>query len=127
MKKLLIVDDDPQVLRFSAQVAESLEYQVLTAKDGLEALICYAENPQIDALITDIRMPGVDGLQLALELRARNPEIPILFISGYADEPSILAGLREMEAIQFLPKPFSPQQLGTGLLLLFAAGAEAGF
>lgn len=121
MKKLLIVDDEPSVLAFTTKVAESLHYEVLRAKDGLEALLAYSDAPGIDALITDIRMPGVDGFQLAASLRKPNPGLPVLFISGYSELWNA-SGLESHPGTHFLAKPFSPQQLGSALLLLFISG-----
>lgn len=121
MKKLLIVDDEPVVLSFVTMVAESLQYEVVRAKDGVDALLAYTDAPGIDALITDIRMPGINGFQLAASLRQQNPELPILFISGFSEEWE-QSGLDADPRIHFLAKPFSPQQLGSGLMLLFISG-----
>ncbi len=124
MRKILIVDDDPAVLSFVSKVAESLEYEVRKAGDGIDALIQYGQSPDLDALITDVRMPGVNGFQLAQALRAKNPGLPVLFISGYYEESGIETEMSEREGIHFLPKPFTPQQLGTALILLFVSGSD---
>ena len=122
MRKLLIVDDDPSVLAFTIKVAQSLQYEVVKAKDGLEALLAYADAPGIDALITDIRMPGVDGFQLAASLRDKHPGLPVLFISGYS-ELWDGSGMPSHPGNHFLAKPFSPKQLGSALLLLILSGS----
>ena len=119
-----MVDDDPSVLAFVTTVAASLEYRVLQAKDGLEALTAYGEDPGIDALVSDVRMPGINGFQLAHAIRRTNPGIPILLISGFADESEISFEMKTQEGIRFLPKPFSPQQLGAELLFMFASGPD---
>ncbi len=121
MKKILVVDDEPAVLEYLALIAQSLDYEVLKAKDGNAAIRAFSEDNDIDALITDIKMPGMNGYQLAIALREMRPELPILFISGFFKEfetpPAILGEV----SIQFLSKPFNAQQFGTALLLLFVS------
>jgi CheY-like chemotaxis protein len=124
-RKILVVDDDPSVLAFVTTVAESMDYEVLKAKDGLDAMIAYGSCPGIDAMVTDVRMPGVNGFQLAHEVKARNPSIPILFISGFADDLDIKSEMKEIAGARFLAKPFTPMQLGAELLMLFASHAES--
>ncbi|MDB5104814.1 MAG: Signal transduction histidine kinase regulating C4-dicarboxylate transport system [Fibrobacteres bacterium] len=120
MKKLLIVDDEPQVLSLVSSVAKAMEYEVIQAQDGLEALLAHGQNPDINALVTDIRMPGVNGFQLAQALREKIPDLPILFISGYYDRTDEEFQTLAATGTYFLAKPFTLQQLGSGLLLLFA-------
>ncbi len=120
-KRLLIVDDDPAVLGFVSTVAQSLQYQVLTSSDGVEALLSFGDGDSINALITDVNMPGVNGFQLAHSLRAKRPDLPVLFISGYFEEMEAPRELIDAPGTHFLAKPFSPQTLGKALLLLFLA------
>jgi CheY-like chemotaxis protein len=123
-RKILVVDDDPSVLTFVTTVAVSLDCEVLQAKDGVEALAAYGSEPGIGALVSDVRMPGINGFQLAHAIRQTNPGIPILLISGYADASEIPRSLKAWEGIRFLPKPFTPQQLGAELLIMFASGPD---
>ena len=88
---------------------------MLTATNGEEALELL-ENPggegeQIDLLISDVVMPTMDGPTLVRHARERFPDLPILFMSGYAEEQ--LRRSIDLDRIAFLPKPFSVQQLGT--------------
>ncbi len=108
---ILLVDDDPHVLRVTRLMLERSEYSVLAANSGAEALELVAghEGP-IDLLLTDILMPKITGPQLADRLRALRPGIPVLFASGYAEPPpeeeaSLEAGAR------VLIKPFSIRAL----------------
>ncbi len=121
MKKILVVDDEPAVLNFLTMVAQSLQYEVLKAKDGIEALLTFDHDEAIDALITDIKMPGMNGFQLAENLRMKRPDLPILFISGFFNEFEAPTDMLDDDGVHFLPKPFTPQELGSGLLLLFAS------
>jgi len=82
--RVLIVDDDEGVRNVAAQIVEELGYRVSTAPGAREALeLIEAETPHL--LITDIVMPETTGVDLAREVRARWPQLPILFASGYAD------------------------------------------
>jgi CheY-like chemotaxis protein len=120
-KRLLVVDDDPSVLKFVAKVAASMEYDLVSCGDGLDALLAFGDGSSIDALVTDIKMPGVTGFQLAQSLREKRPELPVLFISGYFEAAEVPQELGSVPGTHLLAKPFSPQKLGQALLLLFAA------
>jgi len=88
-------------------------YQVLTATNGEEALELLGANEKegqtIDLLISDVVMPMMDGPTLVGHARKRFPDLPILFMSGYAEEQ--LRQSISIEHVSFLPKPFSVQQL----------------
>ena len=117
-KRILVVDDDPSVLKFVCKVAESMSYDVLKAEDGLKAMLAFSNDPAIDALVTDVKMPGVNGFQLAHALRSKNPGLPILFISGYFEESEVPEELRMGPETFLLSKPFVRNELGAALLLL---------
>jgi signal transduction histidine kinase len=107
---VLIAEDDVEL---GAQLARLLagQYRVLLARDGLSALQI-AEAHQPDLLITDVAMPGMDGVELTRRFRALagNRLAPVLLISAYADLGDRLAGL-EAGAVDFVVKPFHPQEL----------------
>ena len=84
-------------------------YSVVTAEDGEIALDIVAERKDFDLILSDVVMPGMDGPAMARELRETLPHIPILFMSGYAEEQ--LRKSINIERVHFLPKPFSVQQL----------------
>jgi CheY-like chemotaxis protein len=83
--ELVLVVDDQKFDRFLARrILEAHGFSVLEAEDGTEALkICRSSNQPISLVFTDIKMPGMNGLELAEALRLRHPEIKILFTSGY--------------------------------------------
>jgi signal transduction histidine kinase len=82
--RILIVDDDEGVRSVAAQIVEELGYRVLAASGARDALRLL-DTETVDLLITDIVMPETTGVELARLVRARAPELPILFASGYAD------------------------------------------
>jgi CheY-like chemotaxis protein len=108
--KVLIAEDDEVLRPVLCRTMEWEGYQVIVAADGQDALKLLAEPSQVDLIITDICMPKMDGRELGLVLAEHHPDIPILFISGYADSvvPATLPG-------PLLPKPFTPTQLIGGV------------
>jgi CheY-like chemotaxis protein len=103
---VLVVDDVESVRRLTRRVLEYAGHRVLEAGDGVEALACLAENPTVELVITDLRMPNMDGWELAARLSGRSPRLPVLFMSGF-DEHLASATV----AGPMLPKPFTPEQL----------------
>src|SRR4051794_30981054 len=80
---ILTVDDDPDVRRFARVALADAGFRVLEAVSGEAALRLLDEETAIDLLLTDMVMPGLNGLDLAREARRRCPEIKVLFASGY--------------------------------------------
>jgi two-component system cell cycle sensor histidine kinase/response regulator CckA len=110
---ILLVEDEEAVRRLSAKVLERAGYRVLSAADGAEAIrAADVHDGDIDLLVTDVVMPGMSGTQLAAAFRTRNPEIRVLFVSGYTPDAVLRHGVREGE-LAFLQKPFSPAALAS--------------
>ena len=84
-------------------------YTVLTAENGEAALEILATTGKVDLMISDVVMPTMDGPTTVREARKSYPDLPILFISGYAEEQ--LRKSIDLEKVAFLAKPFSVQQL----------------
>ena len=110
-KRLLVVDDEAKLLRAVAVTLREEGYEVTTARSGAEALV--AVNASVPHLIiSDIRMPGMDGYQLARALRAnpRTELIPVIFLTAKGERKDRLAGIRAgVDA--YLTKPFDPEEL----------------
>ena len=107
---ILLVEDDEHVRNLAAQVLRSSGYQVRTAENGEIALQMARSTPEhIDLLLTDVVMPGLDGGQLAAYLRDLQPNLPVLFMSGYTDDRLSCFGIHGES--NFLDKPFSLAQL----------------
>ncbi len=110
-ESVLVVEDDPQVLDLVLRVLTADGYRVLTATTGEEALaLLEAPSRRIEALITDVRLPGMSGPRLADQIRERYPAARILFMSGF-DAALDEARRAEWALGGFLAKPFSPEAL----------------
>jgi two-component system cell cycle sensor histidine kinase/response regulator CckA len=121
--RVFVVDDDPFVRKMLQRVLEQAGFQVWTAGSGLDALLEFLANPcEIDLLVTDIKMPGMDGITLAAMMLSRNPELPVLFISGTYDTCPKLGD----KSFPFLPKPFTPSNFLGTIRATLARTASAG-
>jgi PAS domain S-box-containing protein len=108
VETILIVDDEDDVRKLLVDVLRISSYRVLEARDAEQALeVANAHATPIDLLVTDIVMPGMTGMELADAIRARSPDLKVLFMSGYAERDRIRP-LRESE--RFVPKPFLPAE-----------------
>jgi DNA-binding NarL/FixJ family response regulator len=110
-KRLLVVDDEPNLLRAVAACLKAENYEVNTARNGNEALIQLAESIP-DLIISDIRMPGMDGYKLARHLRGspRTALVPIVFLTAKDETADRIEGFRAgVDA--YLTKPFEPEEL----------------
>ncbi len=108
---ILVVEDEPGILKLAAQILEFLGYTVLTSNNGEEALALFKSRPgRIDLLLTDIVLPDIKGTEIAQRMRTIDPSIHILFMSGYPEGPSSKTGHFESGDL-FLPKPFTPSML----------------
>jgi two-component system cell cycle sensor histidine kinase/response regulator CckA len=109
--RVLLVEDEETVRDFTRHVLERYGYEVVTAADGPMALDVASRDPRpIDALVTDVVMPGMSGRALATRLRELRPGLPILLVSGYTAETlDTSTGLGA--GMAFLSKPFSPDAL----------------
>jgi CheY-like chemotaxis protein len=109
LPKILIVDDDPVVGKSFDRVLSGRGYVVVTASDGAEALRKIATE-EYDAVFTDIRMPGMDGIAVAEQIKSRQPWLPVVIVSGYAtDENEARANAAGVSVV--LHKPLSPEMI----------------
>lgn len=81
--RILLVDDNQDVLEMSADMLEELGYWVITATNGFEALDRLAEHPDLEVVVTDVRMPGMSGFELRDLVIERYRDIKIVMMSGY--------------------------------------------
>jgi DNA-binding NarL/FixJ family response regulator len=110
-KRLLVVDDEPNLLRAVAACLKTENYEVNTARSGREALMQLAEAVP-DLIVSDIRMPGMDGYTLARQLRGspRTALVPIVFLTAKDETSDRVEGFRAgIDA--YLTKPFEPEEL----------------
>jgi two-component system KDP operon response regulator KdpE len=106
--KILIVDDEPQITRVLRASLQSNGHEVTVAQDGMDALAKFMK-AQPELVITDLAMPGMDGIELTREIRARS-QVPIIVLSVRNQDESKVAALDE-GADDYITKPFSIQEL----------------
>ena len=106
-KTVLVVDDEPSVLRVAGKVLRGDGYEILEALGGEEALRIAAEHDgDIHLLLTDVVMPGLGGRELGERFRAHHPSTALVFMSGYTEDEVLLQGIRVAE-VNFISKPFT--------------------
>jgi CheY-like chemotaxis protein len=106
---ILLVEDEPAVRNLTAEILTDAGLLVVIAANGAEALERLDEHPEIDVLLTDVVMPGINGPDLAERLHALNPKLTIIFMSGYSGDA--LQGRGIASDAPLLAKPFTPTQL----------------
>src|SRR5690606_31567651 len=94
-------------------------YTVTTARDGDEGLEIFKAGGRFDLVVTDVVMPSMDGPTMAKEIRKLAPDLPVLFMSGYAEEQ--LRREIAIENMHFIPKPFSVQQISDKVATVLGA------
>ncbi|MDH4185850.1 MAG: PAS domain S-box protein [Nitrospira sp.] len=108
---ILVVEDDSLVRNMTRDFLAGSGYTVVEAEDGAAGYeICANPNQRIDLLLTDMMMPKMNGRELAEQAKLQRPEIPIILMSGYTDDPMIAEAIA-MHAVEFLAKPFLPADL----------------
>jgi len=107
---LLVVDDEPVIRRLVADLLET-DYLVLDAPTAEAALALLQEQPA-DLVLTDVLLPGRDGIALLQALKQKDPELPVIVMTGYADRETVLRAL-QAHADDFIDKPINALQLQT--------------
>lgn len=105
---VLLTEDEDGIRKLARFALEAHGYTVIEAEDAETAIPLVTSNHQIDLLITDLIMPGMDGRELASRVRSVYPDVGVVFISGYVPDAHRLEGL---PGALFLPKPFNPGDL----------------
>lgn len=106
---VLVVDDDPSVRRSLSRLLRALGYAVETF-DGAQAFLERPPLEDIGCVVLDLRMPGIDGLDLQARLAARGDGLPLIFVTGHGDVPSSVRAMKA-GALDFLTKPFDDSVL----------------
>jgi PAS domain S-box-containing protein len=107
---ILVVEDEPGVRMMVTELLNELGYRVLEASSGPEALLVMEDVAQIDLLVTDVGLPGMNGRQLAEHARQRRPALKVLFMTGYAERAAIRSDFVG-EGMDLLTKPFAVDHL----------------
>ena len=110
MARILIAEDEPHIVRVLALWLRRHGHEIVEVRNGREALEHLTHN-RVDLLITDVNMPGMDGLELVRSLRQdRALTLPVLMLSARCDQTS-LAQRAAAHGVQLFPKPFVPSQI----------------
>jgi PAS domain S-box-containing protein len=103
-EKVLIVDDQPEVLEITSELFRTLGFEVLAANSGEEALVVLERTPDLRLMLSDVVMPGMSGIQLAQQARAAVPDMKVILASGYTN-PAMDKD-KGLDGFPFLPKPY---------------------
>jgi signal transduction histidine kinase/CheY-like chemotaxis protein len=112
-EKIIIVDDEPDVLDLCRRVLETRGFQVTTVHDGYKA-IEYAQQEHFDLLLTDIRMPGISGLEVAQSVKQVSPDTICVTMTGFSSMDTAIEALK-LDIDEFVLKPFTPDELLTSI------------
>lgn len=107
---VFVVDDDPSIRESLNLLLSSAGYGVKTFDSAKEFLESERDSPGPACLVLDVKMPGLSGLDLQKELKSRNYDLPIIFITGHGDIPMSVQAMKK-GAVDFLPKPFDDGEL----------------
>jgi len=120
---ILLVEDEDMVRAVAERSLTRQGYSVITASDGDEGLEKVQQGGQFDLVVSDVVMPVMDGPAMAREIRTIAPDLPILFMSGYAEAQ--LRDQIDIAQMHFIPKPFSVQQIADKVAEVLAGAAKA--
>ncbi|MCX8034476.1 MAG: response regulator [Thermodesulfovibrio sp.] len=109
-EKILIVDDEPDMLKLLSMILkEKTPYEIITTNNPIEA-VQLVKTTDFDLIITDLKMPGLDGLQLLEEVKKKNEDIPVVIITAYGTIDSATEAI-EKGGFDFITKPFKKEQI----------------
>jgi len=120
--RVLLVEDEDMVRAVAERALTRAGYQVTCASDGDEGLEKVRAGEKFDLVVSDVVMPAMDGPAMAREIRKLAPRLPVLFMSGYAEEQ--LRNEIDIEGMHFLPKPFSVQQIADKVARVLAGSVR---
>jgi len=116
--KLLVIDDEPVVCQSCERIFEGQGYQVETTNDSREGLKLASGN-DYSAILLDVKMPGMDGLEFLHQYRNTNRKAPVIMITGYSSIQDAAAAMR-LGAVDYIPKPFTPAEISDAVKRLTA-------
>jgi len=109
--RILFVDDEKNVLRSLERTFLDEDYEILTANSGPEGLQTLHDVPDIQVVISDYRMPEMNGVEFLRQVRKQWPDTVRIVLSGYADSASIVSAINEGQIYKFIPKPWNDDEL----------------
>jgi len=109
--RILCVDDERNVLRALERIFLDDDYEILTACSGEQGLEILSAAPQVQVVISDYRMPGMNGVEFLKEVCKTHPETIRIVLSGYADTAAVVAAINQGKIYKFIPKPWNDDEL----------------
>lgn len=109
--KILCVDDEQNVLKALCRLFMDEDYEILTAPSGEKGLEVLSSEPAIQVIISDYRMPGMNGVDFLKQVYDRWPDTMRIVLSGYADTATVVAAVNEGHIYKFMPKPWNDDEL----------------
>ena len=122
--RVLVVDDDPDLLECTAEILQTLGYEVVTAESGVHGMKTLEGSARIDFVVTDFSMPVMTGIEFIRRARKSNPGLPCLLVTGFADIGSFADAAAEK--ITVLRKPFKMKDLVSNIANIRETGAFTG-
>ncbi len=116
-RTIMVVDDEPHIVRFTAMNLEVEGYNVVTAENGARALETLGAGAPVDLVVLDVMMPEMDGFETLRRIRS-DSSVPVIFVTVRGDEADRVAGL-DLGADDYITKPFSPRELASRIRALF--------
>ncbi len=108
---ILCVDDEANVLKSLKRLFLDEDYEILTAESGKEGLVLLEQRQPVQVLISDYRMPAMDGVAFFKQVHERWPDTVRIVLSGYADTAVVVAAINEGQIYKFIPKPWNDDEL----------------
>jgi CheY-like chemotaxis protein len=102
-QRILVVDDEPEILGLFKDLFTQRGYEVECASNGLEALES-VDNSRIDAILLDVRMPSMDGIETLASVKQKRPEITVVMLTAYGGDETLISKTRELGASGFISK-----------------------
>ncbi len=124
-ESVLVVEDEPAVRQLLREVLEELGYETVEAANGQAALPILSSKRRLDLLITDVGLPGMSGRQLAEAARSSRPDMPILFVTGYAEKAADRAGFLGQN-MSMITKPFTLEVVAQKVRSMLASTVPGG-
>lgn len=107
---VLLVDDDTDLVKTMAERLALRNFRTVVANSGSEALAQLKNNPGLDVVVLDIRMPGMDGMETLLEIKKNHPLLGVIILTGYASIKTSVGAIKS-GAFDYLEKPYDIEQL----------------
>ena len=109
VKKLLVIDDEPAIREGVRRILEAESFQVETFSNGQAALERLRQE-SFDLVVTDLKMPGISGMDVLKTIKERHPDLPVIFITGYSSVDNAVEAMKR-GAVDYLAKPFNREEV----------------